>query len=281
MHGAVSTLHRAMSEAFKAFESGAWDARAHTYDLVLGAVTARVGDVLLDELELQPGARLLDVGCGPGTIASRAAARGAVPVGLDIAGRMLALGRERHPHVEFVEGDAEHLPFADGSFDAVVGGFVLNHLPAPERALSEAVRVLAPGGRLAVAVWDVPDRNRLLGELTYAVRDAGVQVRGGLPEGPDPYRLSDPAELRAVLLDAGASTARARRLRLVHRATGVGELWDGLLGGTARISTVLASQPQHVLDRVREAFVARLAPHGGAVELEAAVTVGCATFDAA
>jgi SAM-dependent methyltransferase len=266
-----------MSDAFKAFESGAWGARARTYDLVLGAVTARVGDVLLDEVHASPRTRLLDVGCGPATIAARAAARGAHVVGLDLAGGMLDLGRERHPHLELVEGDAEHLPFPDGSFDAVVGGFVLNHLPAPERSIAEAVRVLASGGRLAVAVWDVPERNRLLGELTFAVRDAGVQVRGGLPAGPDPYRLSDHDELRAALLRAGAVAAHVRSLELVHRAASVAELWDGLLGGTARISTVLAAQPQEVLERVREAFVARVAPRGGKVELLAAVTVGCAT----
>jgi SAM-dependent methyltransferase len=270
-----------MSDAFKAFERGAWGARARTYDLVLGAVTARVGDVLLDEVAVRPATRLLDVGCGPGTITARAAERGAQVVGLDLAGGMLDLGRERHPHLELVEGDAEHLPFPDGSFDAVVGGFVLNHLPAPERAIAEAARVLAPGGRLAVAVWDVPERNRLLGELTFAVRDAGVQVRGGLPAGPDPYRLADLGALRAALRDAGAVATDARSLVLAHRAAEVAELWDGLLGGTARISTVLAAQPQEILQRVREAFVARVDPGGGAVELQAAVTVGCATFDEA
>jgi SAM-dependent methyltransferase len=271
-----------VSNAFKDFERGAWGARARTYDLVLGAVTARVGDVLLDEVDARPSARLLDVGCGPGTIAARAAARGARVVGLDLAGGMLDLGRERHPHLELVEGDAEHLPFPDGSFDAVVGGFVLNHLPAPERAIAEAARVLASGGRLAVAVWDVPERNRLLGELTFAVRDAGVHVRGGLPEGPDPYRLADHGELRAALLGAGAATAHSRSLVLAHRAADVAELWDGLLGGTARISTVLAAQPEDVLERVRAAFVARVAAsHRGEVELEAVVTVGCATFDRA
>jgi SAM-dependent methyltransferase len=267
-----------VTEAFKAFESGAWGARARTYDLVLGAVTARVGDVLLDEVRVRPGARLLDVGCGPGTITARAAARGCGAVGLDIAGGMLNLGRERHPSLELVEGDAEHLPFADGSFDAVVGGFVLNHVPSPERAIAEAARVLAAGGRLAVAVWDLPERNRLLGELTDAVRDAGVQVRGGLPEGPDPYRLADPDELRTFLLGAGAAHAGARSLRLVHRAAGASELWDGLLGGTARISTVLAAQPAEVLERVRDTFVARVVPRGGEVRLEAAVTIGSATF---
>jgi ubiquinone/menaquinone biosynthesis C-methylase UbiE len=267
-----------MTDAFKAFESGAWDGRARTYDLVIGAVTARVGEVLLDAVGAGAGTRLLDVGCGPGTITAAAAARGAHAVGVDLAGGMLALGRERHPALELVEGDAEELPFGDASFDAVVGGFVLNHLPSPEAAVAEAARVLAPEGRLAVAVWEPPERNRLLGELTHAVHDAGVEVRGGLPEGPDPYRLSEHAAMRTLLAAAGAAHVEVRPLRLVHRAGDADELWEGLLGGTARISTVLAAQPQDVRERVRAAFAARVAPEGGPVELEAAATIGCATF---
>jgi SAM-dependent methyltransferase len=266
------------ADAFKEFETGAWHERASTYDLVIGAVTARVGEELLDAVGAGPGTRLLDVGCGPGTITAAAAARGARAVGVDLAAGMLALGRARHPHLELLEGDAEALPFPDGAFDALVGGFVLNHLPAVEAAVAEAARVLAPGGRMAVAVWDRPERNRLLGELTAAVRDAGVAVRGGLPEGPDPYRLADPAEMRALLGACGARDTQARPLVLVHEAANLDELWEGLLGGTARISTVLAEQPEGTRARVRDAFAARVAPAGGAVALEAAVTIGSATF---
>ena len=197
---------------------------------MIGAVTARVGEELLDAVAAGPGTRLLDVGCGPGTITAAAAARGADAVGVDLAVGMLALGRARHPHLELLEADAEALPFPDDAFDALVGGFVLNHLPAVETALAEAARVLRPGGRMAVAVWDRPDRNRLLGELTAAVRDAGVEVRGGLPDGPDPYRLSDPAEMEALLGACGATDTRARSLVLVHEADGRRRALGGAAG---------------------------------------------------
>jgi SAM-dependent methyltransferase len=263
-------------EAFKAFETAAWHERARTYDLVTGAVTARVGEELLDAVAAGPGVRVLDVGCGPGTIASAAAARGARAVGVDLAAGMLALGRERHPGLELVEGDAEALPFADATFDALVAGFILNHVPAVETALAEAARVLAPAGRLAVAVWERPDRNPLLGELTAAVHDVGVAVRGGLPDGPDPYRLADPEGMCAALAAAGLAAVEARPLRLMHEAASIDELWDGLLGGTARISTVLAAQPAEIRDRVRELFTQRVAPTGGPVALQAGVMIGCA-----
>jgi SAM-dependent methyltransferase len=265
-----------MSDAFKAFETTAWGERAETYDLVIGAVAARVGAELLDAVRAGPGVRLLDLGCGPGTVTAAAAARGASAVGVDLAEGMLALGRRRHPELQLLEGDAEALPFAGGAFDAVIGCFVLNHLPHVDAAVAEIARVLVPGGRVAVSVWQPPEVNHLLGELTAAVHDAGVAVRGGLPEGPDPYRLADPQAMRDLLGTIGP--AEARPLRLVHEAASVDELWDGLLGGTARISTVLAAQPQDVRARVRAAFAERVAPDGGPVALEAAITLGSATF---
>jgi len=108
-----------------------------------------------------PGARVLDVATGPGYVAARAAARGAAAVGVDIAAAMVSLAARRHPELEFRQGDAEALPFADASFDAVLGNFVMLHLGRPEQAAAEFARVLAPGGRLALTVWDLPQRSRL------------------------------------------------------------------------------------------------------------------------
>jgi ubiquinone/menaquinone biosynthesis C-methylase UbiE len=263
-----------VADAFKAFEAQAWARRAATYDLVTGAVTARLAGPLLDAAGVRAGTRMLDVGCGTGVLSVAAAARGAAPLGADLAEGMLALARRRHPDLEFVHADAEALPVGDGAFGAVVAGCVLNHLPAPERALAEWARVLAPGGRVALTVWERPARNRLLGELTDAVADAGVATRAALPPGPDPYRFADDEPLRAVLHDAGFADVEVRTLEVVHRAGGAGELWDGLLGGSARVSTAIAAQPPAVQARIRAAFERRIADHavaGGGVALAAVV----------
>ena len=151
------------AEEFKAFEAAGWSRRADTYGYVSGAITARFVDPLLDAGRVGAGMRVLDVATGPGRVAAAAAARGAEPVGVDIAEGMLAVARRDHPQLDFRLGDAEALPFADSCFDAVVGGFVLNHLPRPEVAGAELVRVLASGGRLALSVWDVPERTRFIG----------------------------------------------------------------------------------------------------------------------
>ncbi|MEA2255725.1 MAG: hypothetical protein QOG35_1770 [Solirubrobacteraceae bacterium] len=264
--------------AFKAFEAGAWGERAGGYERVTGDVTARVIPSLLDAAGVGPGARVLDVGCGTGAGTAAAAARGARATGVVLAEGILVVARRRHPALRFVAGDAEALPFADGDFDAVVAGFVLNHLPDPDRAIAELARVLAPGGRVAVAVWEPPERNPLLGELTAAVRDAGVDVRGALPPGPDPYRFSDPAELERAFAAAGLAWGGTESLALVHRAGSVDELWDGLLGGTARISTVIAAAPADARERIRRAFARRAQAHAvpGAIELGALVRLGWA-----
>jgi ubiquinone/menaquinone biosynthesis C-methylase UbiE len=128
---------------FKDFEVGAWDQRSATYDLVTGAVTARVGEVLLDDVGAGAGVRLLDLGCGPGTITAAAAARGAQATGCDLAAGMLALARERHPTASFVEADAEELPFADASFDVVACRTAAHHFADPAGAVAEMARVSA------------------------------------------------------------------------------------------------------------------------------------------
>lgn len=71
-------------------------------------------------------------------------------VGIDLSPRMLDVARAADPAIEFQEADIATLPFPDGSFDAVVCNFGLGHFPRPKAALAECVRVLAPGGMLAL-----------------------------------------------------------------------------------------------------------------------------------
>jgi ubiquinone/menaquinone biosynthesis C-methylase UbiE len=96
----------------------------------------------------------LDVGCGTGFLSFELAARGHRVTGIDFAPAMLAEARrkaaERGVSIRFEAGDAERLPFADGSFDLVVSRHVLWTLPHPEAAVEEWIRLLRPGGRLAV-----------------------------------------------------------------------------------------------------------------------------------
>jgi SAM-dependent methyltransferase len=117
-----------------------------------------------DRLDLRAGQRLLDMGCGGGRHAFAAMRTGATVVALDydaaelkdvraVVGGMVEAGElpADAPGGE-VNGDALSLPFPDSSFDRIIASEVLEHLWADERAISELVRVLRPGGRLAVTV---------------------------------------------------------------------------------------------------------------------------------
>src|SRR5215204_4870626 len=146
------------AERLREFEREAHTRLAPNYDAFFSPVTALAAPVLLDAAAVGPGTRLLDVACGPGRVAARAAERGAIATGVDLAPGMVALARHLHPGIEFREGEVEALPFGDDAFDALVCSFGLGHFPDPERAAAECARVVEPGGRLALAWWDDPAR---------------------------------------------------------------------------------------------------------------------------
>jgi SAM-dependent methyltransferase len=112
---------------------------------------AEIHDALVERLAPQPGERWLDVATGTGEVALRAARAGADVVGLDIAPRLLEQARSRSSEIEWVEGNAEALPFADGAFDIVTSCFGLIFAPDQEAAAAELARVC--NGRLGLTVW--------------------------------------------------------------------------------------------------------------------------------
>src|SRR5262245_60420089 len=105
-------------DAFDAFEAQGWEERAAGYAAMLVDVTALAVEDLLDAARVGPGTRVLDVGSGPGHVSKACADRGAIPIGLDVAHEMVALARARYPDLDFREGEAQHLPFADGTQDS-------------------------------------------------------------------------------------------------------------------------------------------------------------------
>ena len=115
----------------------------------------------LRRLDLRPGARVLDVGCGVGAFLRLVGARGAQPFGIDASQALLELARERLPQADLRVGDMEALPYEDNSFDLVTGFnsfFFANDFVA---AVREAGRVAKPGAPVVIQVWGRHDHNDL------------------------------------------------------------------------------------------------------------------------
>ena len=130
-----------------------YDAWASTYDSDPNPQTALEFAPVLHALRAQPGERVLDAACGTGRYAASLREQRVEVVGVDFSPEMLAIARAKLPDVELIEADiSQPLPFADSSFDAVLCGQALKHLPDLTGPMREFARVLSPGGRLVFSV---------------------------------------------------------------------------------------------------------------------------------
>jgi ubiquinone/menaquinone biosynthesis C-methylase UbiE len=130
---------------------------AGDYGAVADALVLEIGERIVERVGPGPESEVLDVATGTGSAAIPAALRGARVVGLDLVPDLLAVARGRAADagvdVEWIEGDAEDLPFADGSFDVVLSTLGVQFTPRHEDSARELVRVCRPGGTIAVANW--------------------------------------------------------------------------------------------------------------------------------
>jgi ubiquinone/menaquinone biosynthesis C-methylase UbiE len=137
---------------------------------LIGTTLQIVGESLCESVDLEAGSRVLDVACGNGNAALAAAHRFARVTGVDYVPELLQRAADRaraeHLELELVVGDAERLPFDDDTFDVALSTFGIMFAPDQERAAREAVRVVRPGGRIALASW-TPEG--FIGELLKVV----------------------------------------------------------------------------------------------------------------
>jgi len=169
-----------------------------------------------DAAQIQPGQRVLDVACGTGILAREIAPRiestGRV-TGIDPSPGMVAVAKQLAPAVDWREGVAESLPFPDQTFDAVVSQFGLMFFTDRRQALREILRVLTPGGRLAVAVWDSLDNvPAYASEVALLERTVGRQAADALRA---PFVLGNRKDLATLLSEAGVASAEIT----THRGT--------------------------------------------------------------
>lgn len=171
---------------FERFERSGWARHSGSYDDGFGVLCAGAHRDLLRSAGAARGTRLLEVGCGSGRLTSLAVAAGAAVVATDPVPDMVTLAAVASPGVPAVSAALPDLPFADGTFDAAVGAFVLNHVADPVASVADLRRVLREGGRLALSIWDDEASNRALGVVSEAVADTAGSDHG--PGGHAPMR---------------------------------------------------------------------------------------------
>src|SRR5438874_2532037 len=140
-------------DTFDALEREGWQRVADKYEEAWSGLTRLFIPALLEVASPKPGEHLLDVASGPGHVAAAACSRGAHVIGIDFCEPMIRTARRHYPEIDFRQGDAQALEFADRSFDVVTMNFGLMHLPRPEAGVREARRVLRPGGRFVFTIW--------------------------------------------------------------------------------------------------------------------------------
>ena len=245
----------AKPNAFKDQERAGWNKKAADYDSHAGTVTRQAIEPLLDAVGAERGSELLDIASGPGYGAGAAAARGAQATGIDLSAAMVEEARRRFPDARFREGDAEALPFDDARFDAAICGFGLLHMPAPERAIAEAHRILRPGGRFGFTVWCPPAKAKFF-EIVLAAIEAHVDTEVGLPPAPPMFHYGEPATALAALRNDGFVAAEVVELPLVFRAAAPSDVVEFVKKSAVRLSMLLDLQTEAVRQRTYDAIVA-------------------------
>jgi demethylmenaquinone methyltransferase / 2-methoxy-6-polyprenyl-1,4-benzoquinol methylase len=195
-----------------------FDRIARVYDRMNSVMTAGMHHAwrrrAVDLANVGAGSRALDVATGTGDLAIELASRGAAVTGVDFSPAMLELAREKAPDIDFEEGDALALRFADGEFDAATVGFGARNFADLDRGLRELARVTKPGGRVVVLEITTPQR----APLSWFFRgwfDHAVPAFGRLADS-DAYtylpssvrRFPGPEELAGRMAAAGLADVR-------------------------------------------------------------------------
>jgi SAM-dependent methyltransferase len=196
---------------------------AESYDRFMGRYSGLLAPIFADFAGVRSGHMVLEVGCGPGALATELVGRlGAGSVtAIDPSEPFVAAARERLPGVRVLEASAENLPFAEGEFDVTLAQLVVHHMADPVAGVGEMARVTRAGGTVGACVWDLAAGRAPLGPFWRAVKRFDPEARDesdfpGAREG----------ELVDIFHKAGISDAEGEALTFDVEHASFEEWWE-------------------------------------------------------
>lgn len=243
-----------------------YDRIAERYGAIQAPRTAVVAADLVDVTGVRDGQRVLDVGTGTGVTARAAVGAvgpGGLAVGIDPSQPMLRLA-VREGVGRYVAAEAIDLPFADGTFDAVVSSFAITHFQKYDTALFDMIRVLRPGGRFGVATWghSQDEFSRAWDEVAETF--AGVEILRDVYARAMPWadRFSDPRRLKETLYDAGIRETRVETREYRFEMTAQDYLESREISAPGRFLHQMLGEALwgRFHERTREVFAERFPP---------------------
>jgi SAM-dependent methyltransferase len=227
---------------------------AERLERYVGRWSRLVAREFVDWLEVPPGGRWLDVGCGSGalteTVLAQAAPASVVGVDTSEAFVAYAAGRVTDPRAAFALGDAQALDHPDASFDAVASSLVLNFLPDPARGLAEMARVVRPGGVVAGYVWDYAGEMQLMRRFWDAAAELDPAV-ADLDEGRRMAGCNPPA-LEALFSGSGLAGVETRGIDAPTVFADFDDYWTPFEGGQGPAPGYCVSLPEDRRNALRE-----------------------------
>lgn len=215
-----------------------WDLVACGYAETTMQMLAHYAEEAIAASHLKPGAAILDVACGPGTLALMVAREAGAVHGIDFSAPMLDIFRRHveragHKNIAIQHGDAQALPYADGMFDAAFSMFGLMFFPDCRKGFVEIYRTLRPGGTIAVTSWAPIDQSPAM-QLMFGA------IRAIKPEISEPQKsidtLENPDVFKQEMLDAGFGDVKIQSItKAAFPVTSISEFWANMVKGSAPI----------------------------------------------